>query len=92
MKKRIEITHETDRVWFVRGSRKSSQPVWCVKCAGQSETAARAEMATAIEAAAVAGVDSLTIYRWVGAEALHFTESDAGLLHVCLNSLPKYKE
>lgn len=85
-KKRIEITVETDRVWFIR-QRSSSLPVWCAECAEPSE------MITALEAAAASGVDSRTIYRWVGAaEALHFTETPEGRLLICLNSLPKHKE
>lgn len=82
-KKRIEITVETDRFWFIR-RRPSSLPVWCARCPEPSE------MVTALEAAMVAGVDTRMIYLWVAAEALHFIETPEGLLLICLNSLPKH--
>jgi hypothetical protein len=82
-KKRIEITVETERVWFT-GQRRSALPVWCAECPEP--------MVTALEAAAVAGVDSRLIYLWVAAEALHFTETHEGRLPICLNSLPKHQE
>ena len=85
-KKRIEITVETDRLWFIR-RRPSSLPAMSVCCARCPEPS---EMVTAPEAAAVAGVDSRMIYLWVAAEALHFTETPEGLLLICLNSLPKH--
>ena len=81
-KKRIEITVETDRMWFT-GQRQSHPSVWCAECTEPSE------MVTAIEAAAIAGVDSRTIYRRVAAEELHFAETSEGLLLICLNSLLK---
>jgi excisionase family DNA binding protein len=44
-------------------------------------------MVTPDEAAAVVGVSTRTIYRWIEAEKLHFTETAGGLLTICLNSL-----
>jgi hypothetical protein len=33
-------------------------------------------------------VNSRTIYRWVEADKLHFTEALKGSLSICLNSIP----
>jgi len=40
------------------------------------------------EAVMLAHVSARTIYRWVEAEQLHFTETPEGCLLVCPNSLP----
>jgi len=44
-------------------------------------------MATAEQAALLAGVSTRQLYRWVEASKLHFTETPEGLLLVCLDSL-----
>jgi len=44
-------------------------------------------MVTPDEAAALSRVSSLTIYRWLEAEKLHFIETSDGLLLICINSL-----
>jgi len=81
-KKRTEITVETDQVLIIR-QRRSGVRAWCDGCAEQ------VKMARAEEAAALAGVTARTIYRWVEAEKVHFTETPDGSLFICLNSLLK---
>jgi excisionase family DNA binding protein len=79
-KRRTEITIETERVVVIRQRRGVGQG-WCDDCA-QPVT-----MVTAEEAAAVAGVTRRTIYRWVEAEKVHFTETSDGSPLICLNSI-----
>ena len=78
--KRTEISIETHRVLVISRLRKSA-PVWCCSCRAQ------VNMVMPDEAAVLAGVSSRTIYRWIEAEKLHFTETPDGLLRICLNSL-----
>jgi len=80
IKRRTEITIETDRV-FVMSRRRISVLTWCVACG------ARVTMITPDEAALSARTSSRTIYRWMEAERVHFTETADGLLLVCTNSL-----
>jgi hypothetical protein len=49
-------------------------------------------MITPVDAAVLARVSTRTIYRWIEAEKLHFTETPDGLLHVCLNAFLQLKE
>ncbi len=80
MKRRTEITIETDRVFVIR-RRTVASAVWCQACGHP------VDMATPNEAAALAGIRSRSIYRWVEAETIHFTESPDGMVLICLNSL-----
>jgi hypothetical protein len=81
-KKKTEITVETDQVLIIR-QRRSGVRAWCDGCAQP------VKLVTAEEAATVAGVSTRTIYRWVEAEKVHFTETPDGSLLICLNSLLK---
>jgi excisionase family DNA binding protein len=45
-------------------------------------------MLTAEQAAAFVGTSRRTIYRWVEAEKLHFTETSDGVVLICLDALP----
>jgi len=81
-KRRIEITVETHEVVVLRPRQRFIQ-AWCEKCAEQ------VKMITVDEAAAVAGVTSRTMYRWVEAEKTHFSETPEGRLLICPNSLSK---
>jgi hypothetical protein len=79
-KRKKRITVETERILIVRRGR-SSVRAWCEKCGQQ------VQMVTAEAAATLAGVSRRTIYRWVEADKLHFTETLDGLLLICLDSL-----
>jgi excisionase family DNA binding protein len=81
-KRRTEITIEAHRVLVIRRSRDVVR-AWCEECAEP------VRMVTPDEAAALAGVTARTIYRWVKAEKLHFTETPERSLLICLRSLPK---
>ena len=78
--RKTEITVETERVLVIRGT-KQARLTWCPSCAEQ------VKMVTPEQASAIARVTARTIYRWVEAEKLHFAETPAGWLLVCLNSL-----
>ena len=80
MKKRTEITLETDRILIIR---RAGRPVraWCTGC---SEEVA---MITLEKAVALASTSTRTIYRWVEAGHVHFIETTDRAPLVCLNSL-----
>jgi hypothetical protein len=78
-KKRTEITIETSRVVVIR-QRRSVVRAWCDLCAQP------VKVVTAEEAAALASVSMRTIYRWVEAEKVHFTETPEGVLLICLKT------
>jgi len=79
-KRRIEITVERHRVLTVR-TRRISATGWCAQCG------MKVQMVTAEDASRTAQVTPRTIYRWAEAGQLHFTESQDGLLLICLKSL-----
>jgi hypothetical protein len=79
MKKRIEITIETDRVLMAEGRKRVF--VWCAPCGR------RVEGITTDDAAVLARVTSRTIFRWVESGKLHYTETPEGLLLICPHSL-----
>ena len=78
--KRTQISVEKREVWVVRGQQKVMAAL-CEACGTQ------VEMVIAEQAAAMARVSRRDIYRRVESGELHFTETEDGLLYVCLNSL-----
>jgi hypothetical protein len=78
--RKTEITVETDRLVVVEILRRPASPS-CPLRAGQ------AEMVTVDDAAAIARVNSRTVFRWVQEGHVHFIETTQGLLLVCLKSL-----
>ena len=76
---RTKITFETERLLII--SRRLNLSALCTACGGESR------MVTVDEAAVIARVNSLAVYRLVEAGALHFTETTAGALLVCATSL-----
>lgn len=79
-KKRItRITVESERI--IISSRRHAASAWCAACRAQTQ------MLKPEEASAIAAVTPRTIYRWVEAGKLHFTESPDGWLLICLDSL-----
>jgi hypothetical protein len=81
-RRRTEITIETHQSLVVRSSRRLVG-TQCAECAGHSW------LVSPEEAAAFAGVKLRTIFHWVEANRIHFAETPAGLVLVCLNSLPR---
>ena len=79
-RKRTEITIETDRI-IVLSRRKVSVVSWCRECNQ------RVQMVTVDEAAAMVGLSSRTVYRWIEAEEVHSTETAERFLLVCSRSL-----
>jgi hypothetical protein len=77
MKTRTEITVEMDRLIVVNRAGRSE---WCSCCARP------VEMLSIDNAALLAHVNSLTIFRWAIAGELHSAESAEGLLLICPNS------
>jgi len=76
--KAVEI-HE----FFVIRTKSGSLPPLCNKCATGD-----AIMLPPEQAAIVANVPTRTIYRWVEAATVHYTDAPNGSLIVCLKSLP----
>ena len=77
--RRIEITVETHEVLRIRNCPASV--AWCPQCGGE------ARMVAPDEAAKICGIETRQVYRWVEAEQIHFVESPAGGILVCLHSL-----
>ena len=80
-KRKTQITTETVRRLIYRPCGKRPLPVWCEACARP------VQMVTPEEAAAIAGLSARHIYRQAEAARLHFTETPAGALLICLNSV-----
>jgi excisionase family DNA binding protein len=78
--KRTVITIEQHRLTVVR-SRRRSVVAWCERCGGE------VRMVTPDEAAALTGISLRRIYRRVESGKLHFVETDAGALVICVSSL-----
>ncbi|MEW6211903.1 MAG: hypothetical protein AB1631_26340 [Acidobacteriota bacterium] len=79
MKKRTEMTIETERLLVVRNRPRAV--MWCQQCRNE------VTMLTVDQAALMTGVRSLMIYRLVETGDLHFVENSEGILLVCLRSL-----
>jgi hypothetical protein len=79
MKTRTEITFEVDRMVIVGRQRTGLH--WCASCQRS------VDMITSDQAAIMAGVSSLTIFRWADSGRIHSAESPEGLLLICSNSL-----
>ena len=80
-KRRIRIISISEQSVVIRRG-VASEPTWCEVCFKG------ARMVTPDEAAAFAQVNTRTIYRWVEAGSIHFTEEPEGVLLVCVDSLP----
>jgi hypothetical protein len=78
MKTRTEITFEMDRLIVFHRTRKTE---WCSSCSQP------VEMLSVDDAALLAHVSSVTIFRWAIAGELHSSESADGLLLICPTSL-----
>ena len=81
-KKRTEITIETDRT-IVISRRSFAARAWCGACDKQ------VSLVTIDEAARLASVSTRTLFRWVEAENVHFTETSDGRLFICCQSIPQ---
>ena len=81
-RKRTEIVVELDEVFVIR-SRHAGAVAWCAECGDQ------VQMLTPDQAATIAGLSSRTIYRWIEAREVHFSETSEGYLLICQSSLPK---
>lgn len=79
-KRTTRITVETQRV-VVMSISALSETASCRICG------APAKWVTPDDAAAIVGVTPRTIYRWVEDKRLHFVETPAGLLLICVASL-----
>lgn len=75
----MEITVETRRLFIHRWAKRA--PIRCLACSSA------AEWVTPGQAAELAGVNTRSVYRWVEAERLHFTETAEQAPLICLNSL-----
>ena len=81
MRRRTEITVETERIVVIRRAREQSVTVWCVECGAESL------MLTVSEAAVLLEVSAMTIFRWAEAGHLHWVEMPDSALLICQNSL-----
>jgi excisionase family DNA binding protein len=79
--KRSATTIETHEVWIIRNPPQTMLS-FCFECGVE------AQMLKPEEAARLARVSQRIIYRWVEEGRMHFTETPAEGLCICLNSLP----
>jgi hypothetical protein len=79
-KRRVEMVVETHRIWIVRQPGLPA-PAWCSECART------VRMVTADEAAGIVRQSTRIIYHWVETRRLHYRETPAGSVLVCLDSL-----
>jgi hypothetical protein len=75
-----EISVETTESILIRRGSQAAV-LWCGKCGMPTE------MARAEDAAAIQGVSPRSVYRWVEAGRLHFSEQERGIVRICLRSL-----
>jgi hypothetical protein len=81
LKRTIRITlTQVNEVRLVGAALRESR--WCPRCADF------VEMLTPEQAAAVAGVSTRHVFRWLEADRLHFVETASLSPLVCLASLP----
>jgi hypothetical protein len=78
----VKLTVETERTYVFR-SRGGRAAAWCDGCGAETKVASVAD------AAWEAGLSELTVYQFIEARAVHFTEDADGRLLVCLNSLTR---
>jgi len=80
MKRRTEITIETERFLVIRRRRINEVP-FCSLCGG------RAPMLSVEEAARCEGLSQLEVFRLVDSGRVHFVVTTEGRLFVCRESL-----
>jgi hypothetical protein len=80
-KRRTETTIETHQMWVVTRADKSLV-ICCASCVGGSSLMVAPE-----EAAVLVGVNPRLVYRCVEAEMIHYLETPAGALLVCVDSV-----
>ena len=85
-RKRTEIVIEVDEVICATSPGNRLNCCWCSVCGGN------ALMVTPQQAATIARVSVRTVNRGVESGQLHFRETPAGMLWVCVNSLSKQFE
>lgn len=79
-KRRTEIAFELDQIMVVK-RRCGSVTGWCTRC--ELEVV----MLTPDEAASITSATTRALYRMVDAGMIHFTETESGLIRLCLPSL-----
>ena len=79
--KRVETTIETHQVLVVRSSSETTH-CFCPDC----QLVVRAVVTG--QAAAIAGVSERIVHGWVELGLIHFIETPAGQLLICVPSLP----
>jgi hypothetical protein len=79
-KRQTAIAFELDQIMVVK-RRRGSVSGWCSGC--ELEVV----MLTPDEAASITSATTRALYRLVDAGIIHFTETQAGLIRVCLPSL-----
>lgn len=75
------ITSETHEVLVVRRPLSPAIRIWCPVCAEELD------MLKPEEAAAVANVNTRTIYAWVETGRIHHTETSGGEVLICPRQL-----
>lgn len=77
---------ETERTFILRSRGALIPPAWCSDCE------AEVDMKTVDDAARIIGFGEMSIYRFIEARILHYSEDPAGRVLICSNSLTKLVE
>src|SRR6185295_20113158 len=86
MKKRAQVTIETERLVVISGSHAPAAMLWCAAC--QAEVT----MFGLDEASALAGLSDRAIFQLAETGAIHFTETTEGKALFCVRSLRQQTE
>lgn len=81
IKRRTRVVVETQQLLVIKRGGLQARD-WCRSCARQ------VSMITPEEAALILQTSTRTIYSWVEADLIHFSEQPGGSLLICPDSLP----
>jgi hypothetical protein len=84
IKRKFEISAATKRRYVVHRPPSASKPTVCLECG--------APMLTIEQTANMLGIKQRRIFQIIEIGAIHFTESEAGVLMICLTSLVSFLE
>lgn len=84
-KRTTRITVETHSLTILR-TRGHASAMWCAECGAETRTV------TTVQAACICSATERTIFRLVESGRLHFRETPAGELLICVESLRRLAE
>ena len=80
-RKQIVITAEKNETYIIRQKPRGPVRAWCGSCGEEIECL------TVEQTVMLTGLSAREVFRLVEAEGIHFSETDAGNLFICPNSV-----